>query len=714
MANRYTRRGFRAQYNPISFEQFAQAPMMAQALHDRTIGDAMAQQEYINNLPWHAKDARRIENELAGQIDNLATKITSSDKGIYDIDPARELANIRTYKREKFAPVQSQIQMALQNRQSLKKRYQDLVDKGDVTSREMQEAMAIFDRQSAQAAGQGTIGYDGRVLAMDPGINKMVVDYISKLPADKIYQETGWKVDPRGVWVNRSRGIEQNGMPDELQAMAMNYIMQDPQAMAYLEDRAMVTEQLYSQVDPESGSIIYNGQYYNPENFRESIIGESIQRAASVARPFSYRNVEEKENIKNLSDYHLGLFGFVNDDFDKYYAGAGEKRPTDFSLDSQIKRVFLDSDGQTMSAAQIDDYIKSVADYDMMSPQEKIRFEKEVVPQLRKSLNRIVQESPNKLSLVGKLFAEDFSGMFTAMKNAIPAWLGYDRPHDNYAALLSRAYDKMTEDGVTHPRLSKENREELRRQQRTKLARHQQQEVDFFEGTDFNYDKLALDKAESIYSQAFENTVTPTINGWAIEEDMYRDANVQEAVKSNNVASLLESNQLMVIDEENNHLYGEDAREWLMERQDVANLSRPKMVTEGVTEEYVLGTSVTITTKDGKEGQVVIPTNSEFLHNAGAELKALAQIEQDYNMTLDGVPKIVPFTGDTYLEYINTVYNGQAVQIIKPVKIETNSDGEVVGKTYIDDGNGNIQVFTMAEFKKEVENRAASLIVKQK
>lgn len=677
--NRYTRRGVRAQYNPVSFEQFAQAPLMAQQLHDQTIASAMAQQEYLKNLPWHEEEARRIEAELEGKIDSLTNKITSSERGIYDIDGVKELSDIRSYKREKFAPTKSRIETALQNRTDLKKRYQDLVDKNDATSTEMQEALAIFDRQSKEAMTKdGTIGYDGRVLAMDPGINKMIVDYISKLPADKIYQETGWEVDPnRGVWYNRSTEQESNGMPEELKNYAMNYIMQDPKAMAYFNDRAMVAEELYSQKD-EMGNIIYGDKYYNPDQFRNEIIKEQIDRASSVAEPFSYRNLKIKENIKNLSDWQLDNFGLTDNTIQDMYFSEGETIPTDFNLDKRIKRVFKDAKGNVVGSDAIDQYIRESIDISNLSEEDKAKVESEVIPEIRKKLAKMIQESPNALTLEFEDMTNELVGGWNFIKN-LPArlWTGNSQLNPEY--ILSNAYDRMRRDGISTPRLSEKDREILREQRKTKLSKHSQNVKTFLENTDgFTPDKLTLAESEQTHALAYENVTTPRIMTWGVKESTYLDPNAQEAMRSNNLASFLTAGNIMVIDENNKPLEGEEAQEWIKEHQDVANIGYPGFVNSGVPDQYLLGTALPITTNDNKQARIIVPTNSEQIAGAAALLAPINQIRNDHNMTL-GEPKSVPFRNGIHLEYINTVKNGQAVQLVKPYKI-----GEDGSKKYLD------------------------------
>lgn len=705
MANRYTRRAFQNQYNPVSFEQFAQAPMMAQALHDRTISEAMAQQEYMTNLPWHEQKAREVEGQLEGRIDKLTNKITNSDRGIYDVDPMTELSDIRSFKREKFMPVKTQIELALKNRQDLKKRYQDLVDKGDATSMEMREALAIFDKQSAQAVSKGTIGYDGRVLAIDPGINKMIVDYISKLPSDKIYQETGWRLDPqRGVWVNQSTGIEQNETPAELQQLAMNYISQDPKAMAYFQDRAMVAENLYAQYDPNSESIIYNGKYYNPDEFRHAIINEQIANASTVARPFSFRKTEVKENIKNLSDWQIGAYGLDGGALDDVYFAPGSSRPSDFSKNSQIKRVFRNSEGEILTTSQVDQYIYDAANLNEMSPSEQARFKKEIVPQLRKKLNKIVQESDNLLTASGKLHAETFSSAFTQMKNVLRDFWGADKI-DNLSGIMLQAYENMAADGVNHPKLTTKEREDLRKMRMTKLQNHRDiAERQFAEGSNFKPQEFeSSSQAESVYSSAFENTVQPPINGFVPKESKYLDPNMQEAARSNSLASLVSANSVMVVDENNEVLYGEEARDWMENHSDVDNISQPTFITTGLNKEqaaFLGGSGITVGLGDGKFAQVIIPSNSNTVSAIVQPLRALSEIEGDYNMSLDGQIKSVVYEKtnnmEKGIEYINTVQNGQAVQILKPYYL--NSNGE---KQYYDDGNGNAATYDLNTFREK-------------
>lgn len=295
MAGRYTQRRFRPQYNPISFDQFAQAPLAAQMLHDQTIGSAQAQQEYLNNLPWHEKQARELESNLAGQIDSLTKKITSSDRGIYDVDPATELANIATYKREKFAPGQSQIQGALAARQDLKERYQKLVDKGDRDPAQMEAALAMFDKQSRDMmSSDGTVGYSGRILAADPNMQKLALDYVKSLPKHEVLQQTGWMLDEStGRWIQQETGrvYKGDGTPDSVMALAKNYLATNQDVQNYLRDQSMLAEQMYGVTDINK--------------YQNDLLNQAVM--ASGAMAFDNRSV--KQNMKNASD--LQMYGSV-------------------------------------------------------------------------------------------------------------------------------------------------------------------------------------------------------------------------------------------------------------------------------------------------------------------------------------------------------------------------------------------------------------------
>ena len=298
MANRFTRRGPRAQFQPISFEQYLYAPSHAQNKHDSTLKSALANKTQIDNLKWMEDEARGLESQLNKEIDKVTSKINS--EGVLNQNTTEQLMDLYNKKEELFGKGSKgeKIAGAAAARQS----YIDRLQNSEMSAKSQQEALSVFDKRSTESYKKGNIGYDSRLLATDPGIQDKINKFLESLPASKIEQDTGWRQDPQSLtWRNTVTKETSNGTPNQLAAYASNYIMNDPESMQYFEDQAMVAEELYSSKD-ELGNTVYGDKTYKPGSFKNEFIKNNISNIANNSgSAYSYQELSRLNNMKNMS-----------------------------------------------------------------------------------------------------------------------------------------------------------------------------------------------------------------------------------------------------------------------------------------------------------------------------------------------------------------------------------------------------------------------------
>jgi hypothetical protein len=367
MVNRYSQRYQPAMFNPVSFEQYASVPLMAQQKHDKYTEDLTAQKDKIQSLPWHDGESKRVTDALDSQIEEATTGLINSKKGIYDVNTAKQLGDIRNYKDQSFNPVKQQIEGAVNARQELKERYSKLVDKGEYDEAYANEALALFDKNSKGLMESGNINYDGRVLAYDPDINKKVMDAAKSKPMQEFVQDSGWQVDAnRGAWINTKTGVESNGTPKELVDFAKQFLMSDEKAMNHFRDKTLIETSLYATEKDEMGNILYNNKAYNPEELTSTLFNEKIERAASIASDFAVRNTNQTQDMRNLTDWQLNEFGFIPIEENEIVKSVYTKNQniSDIELDKMINPLpskLIDKQGNNYSKS---DFIKKLSNLD--------------------------------------------------------------------------------------------------------------------------------------------------------------------------------------------------------------------------------------------------------------------------------------------------------------------------------------------------------------
>jgi len=670
MFNRYSQRGQRAVFNPMSFEQYAAVPLMAQQTHDKAITDAQSQLDSIKALGWHSEETKKAEAALNKKINDFSGKLTNSNRGIYDVDASKEIGDIRNFKRDEFTPIQEQAQGAVAARQDLIKRYRD--DK-DHSEKDLEQALQLFDKQSQDSYSKdGAIGYQGRLLAKDPDVTQMGIDYADNLPKNTQLTDSGWTLREDGIFFNTKTKITSNGTPTDVQLMVQSYLQNNNDVTEYLSDQAMVQSELYLQKD-ENGNIVGNGKAYNPDKFNKSeyqndFIQNKIHTASQIASRQATLGTEVTQDMRNASTFTLGQRGLLKPDASGglYYTGVGTNIKSDINESSRQQRSLLDAEGNTVLPEQLDDILTESIQKSKMNDRQKADLMLKL-PQLREELYKMkTQESQSGIVIEG------VSAGSKKLMNSILLGLGLeDHTTENLEGVFVKAKNWLVRDGYTTPDITKEERAIMKEVKLDGFGNHIDNVNSFAEGTSMSNKYDNSEKSFKLYESAFKEVTTPKVMGlYGVASD-YFDANIQNVSKTKSLASVANSGSVVILDEEGTSIeLGNSAKEWLEANSAGATVvGQPFLVTEGLTPEYMFGSAIRFE-KDGKYFNVVVPTDSEQLKARAGRFQKLALIQQDANMssTQGGNTKFIEnYDKDLNMEYINTVdRNGQAVTMLKP------------------------------------------------
>lgn len=292
MFNRYSQQYQPAMFNPLSFEDYAAVPLLAQQKHDQYVSDLTAQKDAIQGLTWHDEAGKKAIDELNSQIENATSGLINSKKGIYSVNTAQQLGEIRNYKEKSFNPLKQEIEEAALSRKELQDRYDKLVDQG-YSSQRAQAAIMAFDKTSRDAYGKdGSVGYNGRILADDPDMQELGLKYAERLSKEETIRQTGFEPTNDGRWMNVETGEVTNGTPKEVMQMVTNYLKTNQEVQRYLDDEAFLAKSVYGVEDTE--------KYKN----------DLINNAAYASSNLAFRNTSVKFDMKNMSDSQMFNMAF--------------------------------------------------------------------------------------------------------------------------------------------------------------------------------------------------------------------------------------------------------------------------------------------------------------------------------------------------------------------------------------------------------------------
>ena len=316
--NRFTQRKIYNTFNPLSIQELSILPGAKQAQHDQAMANAEAQKLAIQSMAKDSADAQRLTKQMDADVSSFTSNLM--EKGVSP-NTTRDLMALKS-KREGVLNDKARIEGNLAAFTQYEKELKDRFTKGNINRREYERAL-----KSSLANYRGY--KEGNFSGYTP------TDYVN---VGKLSREIGAQVKKevmtRGGWAPTGETNEagesiwvKNGetttlTPKGTDDMIQQAILSDPRIQEMIKDEVFFDQSLNFNEDAESGSIIYDGQYYNPEKALEASAIKAQNNILSQAQQgigIAYSG----QGIKNTQDIKFVNSG-VNKGFNKNNVGLNE------------------------------------------------------------------------------------------------------------------------------------------------------------------------------------------------------------------------------------------------------------------------------------------------------------------------------------------------------------------------------------------------------
>lgn len=636
--NRYTQRGVRALYNPVSFEQFAQAPLMAQQLHDQTIASAVAQQEYLNSLPWHEKEARKVEGELESQIESLTNKITNSDRGIYDVDGVKELTNIKNYKRNKFTPVKNKIESALVARENFKKNIQERVVKGDFSHNDVATMMNMFDTSSQQAMVDGNISYNTTDYSSIVGYGDKLREIAKDVPEREFVNNTGYRINQNdSSFTNIKTGVTYRfGDPSN----------KEEQAKMIENFTNYLTSQATSDSDV-SGSLQTEYALYGDKSkgFNQFVSERLTPIAEQISSIYGGRlKTDQSISRQSMNEFERGVYlpPSLND---MYYGYAGNFK---FGEDATVVTPFksqkklVDSQGNALDKITIQKELSKALKnqgYEQFLDENGVVTEQFLMRYLKAETGSLGQRAVEDFKNAVDIFSTDISDAFKLLNSKTPGNLVSKlldpKNFESMGLALEDVTSTLREKGFKTEKFTKEEQKAFNEQLTTDYHNYIQdfqnqlsERPDVLKG--FKFDGGAEENIIK-YRSAVSNKKERPMKGYSSNNSKnpfyITEPIVNTAIKNNNFAVLVEAGNIMVLDENGTKLeVGSDIYKAL--RNESTDIIPGVQITENTIPEFIGGYTLGVKTQDGKIYRVLVPPTADKVKSVFSPFAEFARLSR--------------------------------------------------------------------------------------
>lgn len=263
--NRYTQQNVYSQFSPLSIQELAMLPLAKQQQHDSQLAANMQQKAQAAALAADEEAA----NGFISDIDNrINTNIESLMQRGVSQSSARNLLELKQYRDHLLSP-QGDLGKIQANHAAYQAYYEDQkkrFEKGDITRDKFQQSVA--------ASLQGYKGYqEGNFSGYTPtkyvDVAKKSIEFGEKIKHN-VYQSQGYKnigIDPitgKSIWQKDGHTI--SDVPPGTDRLILDYLQNDPEIRAQMQDDVYLTKTLGLYNKDEMGNVVAGGKYYNPEN----------------------------------------------------------------------------------------------------------------------------------------------------------------------------------------------------------------------------------------------------------------------------------------------------------------------------------------------------------------------------------------------------------------------------------------------------------------
>ena len=302
VVNRFSQRRNYATFNPMSMQELMVVPQYRQQQHDYAEALAEAQKTEGTVLSPDKEKFAQGANEINKGITSLVDDLT--EKGLQ----SNTLSNVRGLKkkREDFLdPTTGFGGRALANYALYQQGVKDIEEMrktGDYLERDLTNSM-ILSLSRYKGVDEGdTFNMYNPSRYVDLG--KKTLEILDKVPIQEIETalglqemgfdpQTGNKIYQHGSTVIKERSKEHQML------VAQQFLNNDPEVQAYLNDQATFAQELHSTIEEESGSIIYGDKYYNPSTFKDQFVqGKILNIATMGAEATDVRSVKQDLDYK--------------------------------------------------------------------------------------------------------------------------------------------------------------------------------------------------------------------------------------------------------------------------------------------------------------------------------------------------------------------------------------------------------------------------------
>lgn len=302
VVNRFSQRRNYATFNPMSMQELMVVPQYRQQQHDYAEALAEAQKTEGTVLSPDKEKFAQGANEINKGITSLVDDLT--EKGLQ----SNTLSNVRSLKkkREDFLdPTTGFGGRALANYALYQEGVKDIEEMrktGNYLERDLTNSMMLSLSRYKGVDEGDTFNMYNPSRYVDMG--KKTLEILDKVPIQEIetalgLQEigfdptTGNKIYQHGSTVIKERSKEHQML------VAQQFLNNDPEVQAYLNDQATFAQELHSTIEEESGSIIYGDKYYNPSTFKDQFIqGKILNIATMGAEATDVRSVKQDLDYK--------------------------------------------------------------------------------------------------------------------------------------------------------------------------------------------------------------------------------------------------------------------------------------------------------------------------------------------------------------------------------------------------------------------------------